>query len=426
MTTVSASVRASRSSSPASDVSPDRARASGGWLDDLIAAHRPGWSLAQPFYNDPAIFARDMDRVFFRHWIYAGHVARIPKPGDYFLHTIADESIIVTRGAGGQVHALFNVCRHRGSRVCLEDAGHAKALVCPYHAWTYGLDGQLRAAPAMPDGFDRETFGLRRCHVRVVEGMIYISLAPPDQTPPNRDSAFRDIESYFQPHRLAEAKIAATMTWHVRANWKLVVENFNECYHCLHTHPEYCSVMAHATPDSTASPKQREAYNELLAAWESRTRAQGYHTGRIDGDVHVLARIPIKDGFVTQSPDGKPIAPLMGDYRQYDGGLTALRIYPMNYAYGLSDHGVIPRFTPLGPQLTEVEFVWLVHPDAVEGVDYDVERLAWVWKVTTDQDKKIVDDNQSGVNSVAYQPGPYSKVEQGLTRFTAWYLAEIS
>lgn len=394
-------------------------------IDELIAAHRPGFSLAQPFYSDALIFERDMQRVFQQHWLFVGHVSRLRRQGDFFLFTIGAESIIVVRGKEEQLHALFNVCRHRGSRICLQPQGNRRTLVCPYHAWTYALNGKLLSAPAMPAGFDASEFSLRPCHVRVVEGLIFICMA---KKPPEFDSAFRDWEQFLKPHGLARAKIAKSLTWEVNANWKLVVENFGECYHCGPAHPEYCSVMAHALPDTHRARRPVESFAKLTARWEEKARQLGNLAGRVPQDpdaVHVCVRIPIREGFLTQSADGKPVAPLMGSFREYDGGYTGGRIYPVNYFVASCDHAVIPRFTPLGPQRTEVEMIWLVHKDAVENRDYDLQKLTWLWKVTTDQDKKIVDDNQAGVNSLAYRPGPYSMTEQGLTRFTAWYLQQI-
>lgn len=394
-------------------------------IEELIRSHRPGWTLAQPFYNSQEVFDRDMERVFMRHWLYVGHVSRVRNPGDYFLFNIGKESIIVIRAKDGKVHALFNVCRHRGSRVCLESSGTAQALVCPYHAWTYAPDGRLLAARSMPEDFNTAEFGLHKCHVRVLEGLIYIHMG---KEPSDFEPICRDVETFLKPHELDQAKIAKSLVWRVKANWKLVVENFGECYHCGPAHPEYCSVMAHAVPDGSGAQKHKDEFTAMTAEWEARVKPMGSVTGRIDpvdGGLHSCTRIPIGKGALTQSRDGKPVAPLMGRFKEYDGGYTAGRIYPINYFIALNDHAVIPRFTPIGPLETEVEMLWLVRGDAVEGKDYDVDKLTWIWVVTTDQDKKIVDDNQAGVNSMAYRPGMYSNAEQGLTKFTMWYLEQL-
>jgi Rieske 2Fe-2S family protein len=391
-----------------------------------LAERQPGWSLPQPFYNDPAIFQRDFERIFLKQWIFAGHASRVRDAGDYFLFNIGADSIIIIRGKDGEVHANFNVCRHRGSRLCLEPAGTRQTLVCPYHAWTYAADGRLLSAPAMPDDFNPAEFHLQRCHVRVVEGMIFLCLG---KEAPDREPIFRDWERYFQPHGLAQSKIAASMVWQVNANWKLVIENFDECYHCGPAHPEYCSVMAHALPDTHRAKRDVEAFARFRTQWEAENQRRGHVAGPAvhETDLYaVCSRVPIREGFLTQSRDGQPVGPLMGNFKEYDGGWTYGQIYPNNYILALPDHAVIPRFTPLGPQLTEVEMIWLVHPDAVAGKDYQVDRLTWLWRVTTEQDKRIVDDNQAGVNSVAYRPGPYSNTEQGLVRFTNWYIEQIA
>ena len=394
-------------------------------IEGLVEAHEPGWCLAREFYNDEGIFARDLQCIFMRHWLFAGHVSRIPRYGDYFLFTIGKESISIIRGKDGGVHALFNVCRHRGSRICLEPSGNARSLVCPYHAWTYSTDGSLLAARAMPEAFDRAEFGLRKCHVRILEGMIYVNLS---EEPPDFESFRRDAEVFLKPHGLAEAKIARSIVWKVEANWKLVVENFNECYHCGPTHPEYCSVMAHALPDTSGGEKAMRDFASLTKKWEASAAAMGHPVGKVTSPdmSYVCGRMPIQEGFLTQSADGKAVAPLMGGFAECDGGVTSCRMYPSNYVIACCDYAILPRFTPVSATHTEVEIAWLVHPDAVEGEDYDVEKLVWLWRVTTEQDKKIVEDNQAGVNSFAYRPGPYSKVEAGLTRFTAWYLQQLT
>jgi len=189
-------------------------------IAELISEQRPVWSLAQPFYNSPTIFEREVERIFARQWFLVDHASRIPERGDYFLFELAGESILVVRGKDQRVRAFFNVCLHRGSRVCLESSGTKQVLVCPYHAWSYGLDGRLIAAGAMPEDFDKDKFGLRECSVRLVESLIFVCLS--DQ-PPDRESSFKLLEKYFRPHGIAQAKVAHRVTWRCAAtgNWRL-------------------------------------------------------------------------------------------------------------------------------------------------------------------------------------------------------------
>lgn len=394
------------------------------WVRQLVERSRPGYSLEQPFYTDPDVFALDLERVTFRHWQYAGHVSRLSRPGDYFLYDLAGESLVILRGHDGPVRAFFNVCRHRGSRVCLEEAGTVKKLVCPYHAWVYDTDGRLAACRHMPADFDKSAFGLHPCHVRVVEGLIFVCLA---DEPPDFEPVFRDIEYFLGPHGLSNAKVCHRSTHRVRANWKLVAENFWECYHCTHTHPEFCAVMSYArAADSESLAREQEAF---VAEWEARARSLGHRTGRSatnGSSAHHAARVPIRPGYVTQSEDGKPVAPLMGSFRHYDGGISAIQAYPLLWFVACNDHAMLSRFTPVGPAETEAELSWLVRADAVEGVDYDVGRVTWLWTRTGAEDWKICEDNQAGVNSRRYRPGPYAPTEAGAQGFVTWYLKQLA
>lgn len=395
-------------------------------ISKLVAQQSPDYSLAQPFYTDQAIFERDMERIIAHYWQFAGHTARIPNTGDYFLFKVANEEIIISRGRDGEVYALANVCRHRGSRVCLHEEGNAKSFVCPYHAWVYGPDGALLNAKTMPPDFDRTDYGLKRLPVKLIDGLIYINLS---DDPAPFDHIVEEAKTYFKPYRLEDTKIAHREVWTVRANWKLVWENFSECYHCGASHPEYCSVMAHALGETTGSERTKQEYADYSEQWQQEMERRGLLSKsrlREGGErIHSCNRHPIKPGSLTQSPDGQPIAPLLGDMTDYDGGITVLSIYPGHFVTAASDHVVAFRFSPEEAMKTEVELIWLVRNDAQAGIDYDVDRLTWVWKMTTDQDKQIVDDNQVGVNSRYYRPGPYSDSEVGVKRFIAWYLDQV-
>ena len=393
-------------------------------LQASIARQQPGFSLEQRFYVDPAIFALDMERVYLRQWLFAGHCSRIPDAGDYFLYGIAGESIIVIRQPDQSVRAMYNVCRHRGSRICLEEQGSAKRLICPYHAWVYATDGTLMAARHMPDDFDKTSYGLHNVHVQVVEGLIFVCLAP---QAPLFDQVGGDLAAFFAPHQLGKAKIGHVERHVTRANWKLVVENFWECYHCGPTHPEFSQVMSYSyAHDSAALAKERADFE---VAWREETERRGYLVGGRDrfteGGQHFVTRTPIRPGYLTQSEKGKPVAPLMGEFSDYDGGITAFMSYPINWFVACNDHAMLSRITPIGPMETEMEFTWLVRADAESGVDYDPMTLSWLWRTTAAQDKTICENNQKGVNSSRYQPGPYSTIETATRDFIGWYLQEM-
>lgn len=393
------------------------------YIASLIAGRTPGHALAQPFYTDPRVFTHDMERVFFRYWLYVGHASQIPRAGDYFLYTIAGESLVITRGADGSVHALANVCRHRGSRVCTQPRGHAKRLTCPYHHWTYGSDGTLLAALDTPDGFDPARHGLKRHHVRDFFGLIFVSLA---DEPHPFDCVENDIGPYLAPHGVARARIAHTAHYDVHANWKVLAENFRECYHCPPAHPEYCRVIMAAA--ALANPRLKPEYDARVAERETHWKSIGLKT---DGfwltpqTWHHCYRYVLSPGYVTQSEDGQPLAPIMGDIPERDQGALGMMISPTFTMEVCSDFAVTMRFTPVNAALTHVDLEWLVHPDAVERRDYNLDRLTWLWRCTGEQDWAICQWTQQGVASRDYTPGPYSKREDGPEVFVRWYLDQI-
>jgi Rieske 2Fe-2S family protein len=381
------------------------------YLKVLIASRQPGRSLEQPFYTDPAIFERDLECIFHRCWLPVGFSSRIPRKGDYFVHTIGQDQIIIIRGADEQIHAHYNVCRHRGSRICIEPSGNRKKLVCPYHAWVYDCDGSFLAGRHLKEGTDKGELGLSSVHIRDLEGLIFICLA---ETAPDFEEIARDLGPYMKPHGLRDSKVCCHEQLQVKANWKVVAENQWECYHCAPAHPELAQVMTY------------------VAAHDSKQKAQerGHMTGGVERDGmdewYWVRRTPIRPGWSTQSADGKPLALLMGDFKQYDGAVTGLNFYPLSFAVLNNDYAVLLRFTPLSPLLTDVEFTWVVHKDAVEGVDFDPERVRWLWHATGIADATICENNQSGINSRHYRPGPHSKMEDRIEWLICWYLRRIA
>jgi phenylpropionate dioxygenase-like ring-hydroxylating dioxygenase large terminal subunit len=395
----------------------------GNKIADLLARQPEDRPLIRDFYADPAIFQRDVETMLSRHWLCAGHVSRVPNPGDYFLYEIAAESVIIARGQDGALRALVNVCRHRGSRVCLEASGNAKLFICPYHAWTYNLDGSLRSARHMAEPFDAAAHGLKQIHLQVVEGLIFVSFA---ETPLALDRVAEVLHQGYGPYGWADAKIAHRETYPIEANWKLAVENYVECYHCAPAHPEYAKLHANEQP--------RAKIAELNARMTSRAAALGLVLPDRDHwalkaepgeEATYLVRYALLRSAVTGSADGKPVAPLMGRFTDYDGGATFIHVGPASFFLAYPDHGLIYRFIPKTVQHSEMEVIWLVRGDAREGVDYDRERLTWLWRVTSEADKKIIENNQRGVNSRYYTPGPFAGMEMSERRFVEWYLSEI-
>lgn len=394
-------------------------------LPALIARQRPGWSLEQPFYTSAEIFEIERRGWLAQQWYVLGHGSEIAQPGCYMVRELLGESIIVLRDDEGAVRAFYNVCRHRGSRLYVED-GRARQLRCPYHAWGYRLDGSLRAAAALPAGTDRSQLGLHPIHVRESEGLIVASLAGQPELGAHLDRAFAAGLRY---HGIAEARIAARRSYPTRANWKLVIENFIECYHCLPAHPEYCQVMKHV--DAVA----REPGAASLD-WEASVSTWFEHGANRECPLRPMpqlltyspfgtGRSPIGAGRKTQSENGEPVAPLMGQQPRFDGGVSSFRCEPFVFFAALNDHAVMFQFLPAAVDLTEVLVSWLVAGSASEA-QVDVARMIWLWDVTTVQDKRLIERNADGIRSSAYVPGPYTDLERMPARLVERYLKELA
>lgn len=395
-------------------------------LRELIARHVADRALDRAFYTDPGIFEREMDRIMLRRWFCAGHASSVPRPGDFLVVDIGSESVIIVRAEDGQIRALLNVCRHRGSRICAAPSGRATAgrLTCPYHAWTYDLNGRLIAARQMPDSFEPGRFGLRTLPVHVAEGLIFTTFA---ERPLDFSPAAQALAQSAGIHGWARAKVAHRETYSIRANWKLAVENYMECYHCQPSHPEFSRRHVYARPAGEtqdleqAGRRRAEALGIVIADVDEYGCA-----ARAGSEFVSVFRSALTHGVVSATPDSQPVGPLMGEFTAHDGNSTYFDVGPFSDFLAYADHGVIYRFVPRSVQHTEMEVTWLVHEDAVEGRDYDAERLTWLWRVTSAEDKKIVELNQAGVNSRFFEPGPYSLQESYARRFVDWYLRELA
>lgn len=426
-------------------------------LQAALAQHRPGHALPQAFHTSPEIHAHELDAIWRRSWLLAGVSAQAPEPGDFFSFELGDDSLIVARGQDGVLHALHNTCRHRGMRVCHEAAGQAKHWVCPYHQWSYSLDGRLLGAGGMERELDLSGHDLLSSPVEEVGGLIFVWL---DGAEPEPFVAARDaLSGALAPQGLDRARVAHTAEYVVRANWKLVWENNRECWHCHVGHPQYVKANFDSVPDTEqnrvlALTRQAE-HDRVLAggqpdagtdgSWDraAATSSDGAGPRARPGSTDLHAepglypfptpgtwwsanRTPLVPGFVTESLDGQPVAPLMGSYPDHDVGTLRMRTVPNFWAHASADHAVITRLLPDGPERTRLSVSWLVNAEAVEGRDYELDRLLPFWQLTSEQDWELCERNYAGVRSPAYVPGPYSPSrEYNVAAFTDWYLDRI-
>jgi Rieske 2Fe-2S family protein len=363
-----------------------------------------------------------------------GFTFEIPNPGDYITLTVDASPVLVMRDDSGNVRAFHNVCRHRGTQLCRKDAGHVRAIVCPYHSWTYSRQGELIACQGMHDGIDKTQLSLRPLATEICAGLIYVSLA-------DRPSAFAPLADEFgpaaTPQGFERAKIAKITDYDVESNWKLVWENNRECFHCVPRHPQYVKANYDIYEEEFASDAIRAQIAAAAARTQSKWAAQGIaithaHGGLApfpdpDRDLWYAAnRTVLAEGFETESMDGQRVAPLMGDYQDSDVGVLRMRSMPNFWVHASCDHAVAARLLPAGPRVTRVRAYWVVHENAREGEDYQLDKLLPFWGLTNEQDWDICKWQQKGVDSIGYVPGPLSqRKEYNVDAFIRWYLKQM-
>ena len=357
-------------------------------------------SFPREYYVSRDWFERETDQILFRQWLYAGHESEIPHSGDFITREVGEESILVTREES-DIHAVFNVCRHRGARLCLKSKGNTRRLVCPYHRWTYSLNGQLIAAPAMPPAFEPARYPLFSAHVRSWNGLVFINLS--EDPPEPLDQILKPASEPFARFEVSGCKVAHTILYTVAANWKIVLENFVECYHCPSAHPEFCRTF-----DLTRNPGgllNSPAHPQML----------------LD-----LGEFLLRPGAKSSTLTGQPVC------RQFMGSLTAddlpaavaLTFRPTTSVILFGDYGIVHDFQPVTPTETSVRCQWLVSAHAEPERDYNIESLMALWDITNRQDWELCELTQKGVGSRRYVPGPISlQQEPALQVLRASYFA---
>jgi glycine betaine catabolism A len=352
-------------------------------------------ALSRDEYLGAAVWTRECERIFGRAWCAVGRTEDVAAPGAYLRVEVAGESIVVTRDADGELHAFYNVCRHRGAELvdsCADACGtFGSAIRCPYHSWTYALDGRLRRAPfldAVSDA-DASAFALAPVPVDTWGGFVFVH---PDESPAaTLLEQLGDVAGRVTRYPLAEVRRGARTVYEVAANWKVLVENYNECYHCGPVHPELCDLV----------PSFRRAGGDGLE-WER--------------------GIPHRDGAYTFTTSGTttrlPFPDLDDDERVRHKGELA---FP-NLLLSLScDHVASFVLTPRGAGHTTIEFDLLFHPDAIADPGFDPSDAFDFWDLVNRQDWAICESVQRGMASRGFTQGWFAPMEDPSLDLRAWY-----
>lgn len=345
-------------------------------------------------YASPAVFADEQERIFARSWLCVGREDAVAVPGRYTLVNVGSESLIVVRDRKGQVHAHYNVCRHRGSRICDAPCGEVgETLQCPYHAWTYGLDGRLVGVPDQKEleDFDRADYGLVQARVATWEGFVFVNL---DQEAPSFEVAWAPMLDRVAAWGIAGLRSAARLTYDVRANWKLLFQNYSECYHCSPLHP---SLVKLSPPTS--------GENDLV-------------DGPFLGGFMVVSQ---EGGSLTRSGAscGLPVSPGLADaerQRVYYYSLFPNMLLSLHH-----DYVMVHTFEPVAPDHTLVACEFLFNPASLDNPAFDPQDGVLFWDGVNREDWYICEQTQRGVSSRAYRPGPYSRRESLSAAFDRHY-----
>lgn len=404
---------------------------------DSATARIPGHGMPGALFGRQDIFEKDIDIFFTRHWILVGVTADVPEPGDISTIDIGKSSIILVRDDDEQVQAFRNVCRHRGARLKTAGKSTVGMLVCPYHQWTYDLDGSLKHAAHMGKDFDPKCKSLIPVHTRIVGTHVFVCLG--EQPPEDIAHLEATLMPRLAPYDLTHTRIAHEADIIENGNWKLVIENNRECYHCSATHPE---LTASFLPEdfgfcaeglSQESLQALSEYEERNAAARRSWEDDGFVCDAVEYlDVDAVTqfrtqRLVIAGHGESQTLDTRVACTrLFGDLTRRDLGDVHLWTHN-SWTHVMSDHAVISYIIPLAPDKTLVRTKWLVNADAVEGVDYDIDKLTEVWKATNQQDAALVAITHSGTQDPGYIPGPFSAfTESYVDQFSRWYAARLA
>lgn len=363
---------------------------------DIEATRRP-FAEASPLagapYREPAILAGELERIFFRMWLCVGHRDGVRAAGDYLTRELGGESILLLRDRDGELRAFYNVCRHRGTRLIEAGCGSGlECIRCPYHAWSYALDGRLTAAPLMDevDGFDRRDYPLRPLACDVWEGFVFVNFD--EQAPPLAEALadFPDVTRY----RMEGMRVGATHEYEVDANWKLVCQNYGECYHCPTNHPQLEPISSFRSGGSSFA-----------------------------GDSFCGGPMRLNEGCATMTRDGQTSrAPLAGITDEDRRLVHYFNLYPAFLLTLCPDYVLTHTVWPLSVDRSLIRCEWLFDRAAADADDFDPGDAVDFWHMTNEQDWALCGRAQKGVRSRGYAPARYQSLEETIYFFDNWYL----
>lgn len=396
--------------------------------------YKSGFSLPGPLYSHPKLLKLELQHIFGKEWIFVGSIPEIPNVGDFITFDIGKASIIVIRASEKKVNAFYNVCRHRGARICHSDKGSCTKLSCHYHQWTYDLDGRLIHAKDVGANFNHADYTLGQIACEQVFGMIYINLSDPPS-----DSIVRfkqELGPYLKYYHLDKLKVAHQSDLIEKANWKQVMENNRECHHCASNHPELLvglqdNGFGKGLPENEGEAAPDCDYEAYFSEQRENWKKKNLPSALIEFPDNLwwrVVRLPLNKGTYTHHhvPGELGCKKLLHNFKKPEASGVSLWTHPNGWNHFLCDQVITFRVLPLSPGKTIVRTTWLVHEEAEEHEDYDVDFLTYTWNQTNLQDKRLVEMTYKGSQSPGYKIGPYSPITEGLVvQFLDWWHGKI-
>jgi len=370
------------------------------YTNDRVATDVGTTTLPGGYYTDPTYFARETERLFRRLWLFAGRDDDAPAPGSFVTRRFGSAQVLIVRDEAGVLRAFHNVCRHRGTLLCQAPEGQVRGfLQCAYHSWTYRLDGSLHKAPHMDKvtGFRVEDWPLVPIPLEVWAGNVFIHLGDPAEPTPSFSAYLDGVDARFRNWDMGALRTVAKRTYHLQANWKLVIANYHECLHCANAHPQLVR-LSHPLSGDNEPPHP---------TW-------------------LGASMDLMPGCVTLSTLAEPRrAPLPGLDDEQRRRVYYYALLPTMLLNPHPDYVVTFMLNPMAPDRTDITCHWLMHPDEIARPDFDPSDAVEFWDVTNRQDWELSDMAQAGIASMGYRPGPYSNREELLAAFDRWVVEQV-
>ena len=356
-------------------------------------------SLPGKYFHDYHIYEEEMERIFHQSWLYLGRTEDFPEPGSFVLREVGDESAIAVRGSDGQIRSFYNVCRHRGSRVLLEDSGKLSSIKCPYHSWTYSIEGKLIGAPHTDNltNFDKDEYPLHPIRCETWGGFLFVNLD--DGARPIREHLNLLVQKCANIP-LENLKRGGRVAYDVAANWKIICENYSECYHCPTIHPELNKITYYRSSYNYAFLMNQDTKGAISGGW-----------------------MELSDDADSMTLNGKTKRPpIKGTNKEDLRRIYYFLIFPSMFFSLHQDYLLVHTVQPTGPTRSKVICEWYFEPETMARSDFDPSDAIKIWDLINRQDWHVCELTQKGTTSRAFTPGRYTALESTVHDFDQYFM----